>query len=104
MSNQEREELRRLWASLVEEFRASGLGQAPWCRQNGYKVRHLQYWLSKFPATDAGASEAPAWLPVPVAPNPEFAESLVVRVGSVAIDIRPGFNPDLLRAVVRTLA
>jgi transposase-like protein len=104
VSNQERDALRRLWASLVEEFRASGLGQAAWCRQHGYKVRQLQYWLRKFRATDAAASEAPTWLPVPVAPSTDFPESLVVRVGAAAIDIRPGFNPDLLRAVVRTLA
>ena len=41
MSEKEREDVRRQWAGLVAEFRASGLGQAPWCRQNGYNVRHL---------------------------------------------------------------
>lgn len=103
MSEKERQELRQLWAGLVAEFRASGLGQAEWCRQNGYKVRHLHYWLRKFPATDAAASET-TWLPVPVAPDREAPPSLVVRVGSAVIDVPPGFNPDLLRAVVRTLA
>ncbi|NMP25253.1 IS66 family insertion sequence element accessory protein TnpA, partial [Sulfobacillus harzensis] len=64
MSEKERKELRHLWAGLVAEFRASGLGQAQWCCQNGYKVRHLHYWLRKFPATDAAASETMAWVPV----------------------------------------
>ena len=104
MSEKERKELRQLWAGLVAEFRASGLGQAPWCRQNGYKVRHLHYWLRKFPATDAAASETTTWLPVPMAPDREAAPSLVVRVGSAVIDVPPDFDPDLLRAVVRTLA
>ena len=104
MSQKEREELRQLWVGLVAEFRASGLGQAQWCRQNGYKVRHLHYWLRKFPATDAAASESTTWLPVPVAPDREATPSLVVRVGSAVIDVQPGFDPDLLRAVVRTLA
>ncbi|NMP25189.1 IS66 family insertion sequence element accessory protein TnpA [Sulfobacillus harzensis] len=102
MSQKEREELRQLWAGLVAEFRASGLGQAQWARQNGYKVRHLQYWLRKFPATDAAASETMAW--VPVVPDREATPSLVVRVGSAAIEVPPGFDPGLLRAVVRTLA
>lgn len=104
MSEKERKELRQLWSGLVAEFRASGLGPAQWCRQNGYKVRHLHYWLRKFPATDAAASETTAWLPVPVAPDREEPPSLVVRVGSAVIDVPPGFDPDLLRAVVRTLA
>ena len=90
MSEEERQELRQLWAGLVAEFRGSGLGQAQWCRQNGYKVRHLHYWLRKFPATDATASET--------------TPSLVVRVGSAVIDVPPGLDPDLLRAVVRCLA
>jgi hypothetical protein len=104
VTNQERDALRRLWAGLVEEFRASGLSGPKWCAQRGYKVRQLHYWLHKFPATDAVASE-PAWLAVPMATDTMGAEeSLVVRVGPVIIDVRPGFNPDLLRAVVRTFA
>ena len=103
MSEKERKELRQLWAGLVAEFRASGLGQTQWCRQNGYKVRHLHYWLRKFAATDTAVSET-TWLPVPVTPDREATLSLVVRVGSAVIDVPPGFDPDLLRAVVRTLA
>jgi len=57
MSEKERQELRQLWAGLVAEFRASGLGQAQWCRQNGYKVRHLHDWLRKFAATDTAVSD-----------------------------------------------
>ncbi|NMP25184.1 IS66 family insertion sequence element accessory protein TnpA [Sulfobacillus harzensis] len=104
MSQKEREELHQLWAGLVAEFRASGLGQAQWARRNGYNVRHLQYWLRKFPATDATASETATWMPVAVASDQEATPSLVVRVGSAVIDVLPGFDPDLLRAVVRTLA
>lgn len=104
MRQKEREELRQLWAGLVVEFRASGLGQAEWCRQNGYKVRHLQYWVHKLPAPDAPASETLDWLPLTVASNPEADAPLVVRVGSALIDVRPGFAPDLLRSVVQALS
>ncbi len=103
VTNQERDELRRLWAGLVEEFRASGLSGPKWCARRGYKVRQLHYWLHKFQTTDAVASE-PAWLTVPLATDTVAEETLVVRVGHVMIDVRPGFNPDLLRAVVRTFA
>lgn len=47
MSQKEREELRQLWAGLVAEFRISGLGQAQWCREHGYKVWRLQYCVRK---------------------------------------------------------
>lgn len=79
------------------EFRASGLGQAEWCRQNGYKGRHLQYWVHKLPAPVD-------WLPVPVASGLDTEAPLVVRVGSARIDVRPGFAPDLLRSVVQALS
>lgn len=102
MRQKEREELRQLWAGLVAEFRASGLGQAQWCRQNGYKVRHLHYWLAKFPVREDRSSPAmPDWLPVPVEAD---RAPVVVRIGGVTIDVQAGFDPDLLRAVVRTLA
>ena len=103
MSQKERDELRQLWAGLVAEFRASGLGQAQWCRENGYKVRHLQYWLRKFPATDAAASE-PTWITVETGSAAPASPALMVRVGVADISIPSGFDPDLLRAVVRTLA
>lgn len=69
MSTKEREEPRRLWAGLVVEIRASGLGRAEWCRQNGYKVRHLHYWIHKLSAPDASASDSADWIyprPAPV--------------------------------------
>lgn len=49
MSQKEREELRQLWSGLVAEFRASGLGQAQWCRRNGHKVRHLHLLATQVP-------------------------------------------------------
>jgi len=104
MSRKEREELRQLWEGLVEEFRASGLGQAQWCRENGYKVRHLHYWLAKFPGGGAPRPETTAWLPVPIERDPAPGSPVVVRVGRVAIDVSAGFDPDMLRAVVRALS
>ncbi len=104
MSHKEREELRQRWARLVAEFRASGLGPAQWCRQNGYNVRHLHYWLAKFRTADASASATTAWLPVPIEAAHTPGARVVVRVGPVAIDVQAGFDPELLRAVVRTLA
>ena len=107
MSQKEREELRQRWAGLVAEFRASGLGPAQWCRQNGHNVRHLHYWLAKFRMADASTTATATWLPIPVESD-RAAESpgalVLVRVGRVAIEVQAGFDPDLLRAVVRTLA
>lgn len=104
MSQQELEELRQLWTGLVAEFRASGLGQAEWCRQNGYNVRHLHYWLRKCASSSATAPDTTNWLPVAIGPDRDTDPSLIVRVGSAMIDVQPGFDPNLLRAIVRSLA
>lgn len=102
MTNQERAEIRRLWSGRVEEFRASGLGAPQWCAQHGYNVKQLHYWLHRLPTADATAS-ASGWLPVPIVPEPSH-DTLGVRVGSAVIEVRMGFDADLLRAVVRALA
>ena len=103
MGQKERDELRQPWAGLVAEFRASGLGQAQWCRENGYKVRHLQYWLPKFPASGAAASE-PTWMAVETGSPVPASTTLLVRVGVAEIHVPSEFDPALLQAVVLTLA
>lgn len=48
MTEQERQQLRQLWAQRVEVFLDSGMSQKTWCEQHGLRPNQLGYWLRKF--------------------------------------------------------
>jgi len=89
---------RAAWEQRVSEFRASGLSVPRWCASQGIKAHQLRYWLKKY-----GPPEEPAvnWHPVYFS-DPEPA--LTVKVGPAAIEVRSGFDPQLLVVVVKTLS
>jgi len=86
------------WSELIKEYRASGLSAAAWCRENNLKLHQLRYRLDK--AKDKKKA-APKWLPLEAA-EPE-TETLKIQIGPATIEVKPGFNPAMLAAVVRTL-
>ena len=48
----------------------------------------------------------PTWLelsPASELPIPSASDSLVVRIGEATIELRRGFDPELLREIVRAL-
>ncbi|MFX4301623.1 IS66 family insertion sequence element accessory protein TnpA [Alicyclobacillus tolerans] len=111
MTKAELEELRELWRARVTDFRASGLTGAAWCAAHQVKEHQLRYWVGKFKADTAHDSQGrddvePRFIPVRL---DEFAtevtdKPLSVRVGPAVIEVLPGYDSDLLRDVVRTLA
>ena len=90
----------------IAEYRSSGLSVREWCTSNGVDPQRLWYWLRRF-ADERSNSESTTWLPVdlsgPRAKGQPEGSGLVVMVGKAGIEVQPGFDPDLLRAVVRVL-
>ncbi len=111
MTKAELEELRELWRARVVDFRASGLTGAAWCAAHQVKEHQLWYWVGKFKAdTDHDGRQRdhaePRFIPVRAEKSaPEVTEMpLSVRVGPAVIEVTPGYDTELLRDVVRTLA
>ena len=100
----DREQLRQLWAARIADDRSSGLTMAAWCARHQIRVDQLKYWLYRrklqTPPSSTAPTAGPRFLPLTVT---EPSPSLTVRVGSVHIDLKPGFDPHLLKAVVRAL-
>jgi len=93
-----KDELHRIWSARVAEFKVSGQSVSAWCTEQGLKAHQMRYWLRK----DRESSELPMeWLPLDVGNNSET--TVTVRVGQVALDVNPGFDPKLLLSVVKTL-
>lgn len=87
------------WAERIAQFQASGQSMAAWCRVNNTKVHQLRYRLQK----GNGKENEPGagWLPLPL-DEPE-TPALLIKVGAATIEVTPGFDPNLLRTVVRAL-
>ncbi|MCL6481795.1 MAG: helix-turn-helix domain-containing protein [Firmicutes bacterium] len=100
-----RQELRELWEQRVAEFRASGQSVATWCAARGIPPHQLHYWLRKF-SDDRPVERTSSvrWLSVQVDESPiPSTDTVVLRVGNVEIEVKPGFDPLLLRQVVQVL-
>lgn len=91
-----KQELRRIWSARVTEFKASGQSVPAWCKEQDLKPHQLRYWLRK----DRESSKPPEWIPLNLG---DSETAVTLRVGQVAVDVRPGFDPTLLRSVVKTL-
>jgi hypothetical protein len=96
-------ETERTWTERVREWKASGLAAPEFVQGRGYQASTLRYWASRL----QGVAEGRAWparvrmARVKVAKA--SSESLVVLVGAVRIEVRPGFDSALLRDVVDAL-
>src|SRR5579875_699859 len=111
MTKAELEDLRKLWRARVTDFRASGLTGAAWCAAHQVKEHQLWYWVSKLKLEighEGGQPNdgQPRFIPVRMEESTvEVADKpLSVRVGPAVIEVSPGYDSDLLRDVVRTLA
>jgi hypothetical protein len=96
-------ELQQLWSDRIAACRASGKIIDEWCNDNGIPANQLKYRIKKQNIRKKG--ESTTWLPVTVSDiEKQHGEALVLKVGNVSIEVRPGFDQDLLYRVVRTLA
>jgi hypothetical protein len=91
-------ERQNIWVSRIAEFKASGQSVPAWCTAHDVNPNQLWYWLRK----ENKASAETTWLPLDLS-DADFQNSLLVRVGQIAVEVKPGFDPKLLLDVVRTL-
>jgi lambda repressor-like predicted transcriptional regulator len=110
MSDSAKSKHRALWMARVDAWQQSGLSSAQFARQQGFSPSTFRNWtrrrarpappsflrlVAKAAAPTPSAPVAPAQAPV--------TPSLLVEVGAVRLRLAPGFDPTLLRDVVRAL-
>jgi transposase-like protein len=101
-----RAERRQQWDHFIAAYKSSGQSVREWCAANGVNANRLWYWLRRTRSEDAEAKPT-RWLPVEVtglSGEGRQAGGLLVRVGKAGIEVRRGFDPELLVAVVRALS
>lgn len=97
-----RSELRAVWETRISDCRASGQSVVAWCAAHQINPRQYYYWLRKLSNTEM---PSPRWLEVCAdqQPSNETDSCLQVKIGSAVIEVKPGFNRDLLADVVLAL-
>lgn len=95
-----------IWRSRINDYRTSNEGAATWCERHQVTPRQLWYWMRKLRKLDEQTPAAghPQWVSLHV--NDLVSDSVApvaVRIGAATIEVRSGFDPSLLAAVVRTL-
>lgn len=99
-------EQQKLWETRIAEYRASGLKAKEWCAAHNITTRQLWYWLRKFKnQNDPSHTRPTRWLPVELSEQSpaDQGDSLLIRIGQAGIEVKPGFDPELLSQVVRVL-
>ncbi|MEW6546697.1 MAG: helix-turn-helix domain-containing protein [Bacillota bacterium] len=109
MTRAEREKERQEWETRIAEFRASGQSVSEWCAANGIKPGRLWYRLRqerRQGKVDRGSGVAPIWLQATVtgpACTEEQDNKRLIRIGEASVEVRAGFDPELLSGWVRVL-
>lgn len=98
-----RAEQQKHWEVQVAEFLASGQSVTAWCAENDVKPYQLRYQVHKHKMEHNVPVGTPAkWLAVEVSDKMSTG-ALRVNVGRASLEVKPGFDPALLAAVVKTL-
>ena len=98
-----RSALQEEWQSRLESFTQEGKTVKAWCSEHGIPEHQFHYWrrrLAEMSTPAATPNVGGGWMAV-VPESPPGG--MTVRVGGATIEVRPGFDGTLLRAVVRAL-
>ncbi|KYH32295.1 IS66 family insertion sequence element accessory protein TnpA [Neomoorella mulderi] len=100
-------ERQALWETRIAEYKKSGQSVKEWCSSHeDVNPKQLWYWLRKYKNQDVvSPGNSNRWLPVEIS-NQSFIEedhTLLVKIGLVSIEVKPGFDPALLSQVVKAL-
>jgi hypothetical protein len=105
-----REELAQEWRERLQDFAASEMTVQQWCDFNRVSPYQYYYWRRRLAAkTDRATDPVPQgnWMTLNVVdapPLPATPSGVTICIAGAVIEVAAGFDPAMLRAVVRALA
>ena len=99
------EQKRAYWKQHIDSWQQTGLTQAEYCRRHNLKHHQLVYWKKRFLNTETGVTFVPLKLEdlLDIPSGPEHASLTLVVDHQFKIEIRAGFDPQLLRQLIFSL-
>jgi hypothetical protein len=99
------EQIRTYWKLLFVSWLESGLSLFVYCRRHNLKHHQLVYWKKRFLKIETGVSFVPVklddFLDLPT--QSDCAALCLVINNHLKIEIRAGFDPQLLRQLIFAL-
>ena len=96
-------DLRSLWEQRLADQATSGKSIATWCREHSIRDNQFYYWRKKLRMDQVEHNHPVKWLPLEVEQTNLAPGSIAVHVGQVTVEIKQGFDPHLLRQIVKVL-
>ena len=96
----------RFWKKHVEEFKISGLTREEYSKRKCIQAYQLDYWRKKFsrPSKRPAASHKDQWIPLQISDRPIERDSRIdLWVGPVRVEVKHGFDPQLLAEVLQAI-
>jgi len=99
------EQKRSYWKQQIEQWQQTGLSQAEYCRRNNLKHHQLVYWKKRYSNTQTEVSFVPLRLEdlLDIPAQSDRAALCLLIDNHFKVEIRDGFEPQLLRQVVAAL-
>jgi hypothetical protein len=99
------EQKRTYWKQHIDSWQETGLTQAEYCRRHSLKHYQMVYWKKRFSKTQTEVSFVPLELEdlLDIVPKPDRAALCLVVNRHFKVEIRAGFDPQLLRQVIFAL-
>jgi len=94
------------WAARVNEFKASGLSQAAWCKTKKINLRTFNYWFVKSNKAVSQTIKPSSWISLKASELNKIpkASTLTVKIGQAVVEVKPGFDSKLLLNIVEALS
>ena len=95
-----------LWRARLQACSASDMTVKHWCETQGCTLSQYYYWKRRLnPATPADKkSEPQQWLAVDLDKTvPPTNPAIKLSIGRTQIEVRQGFDPNLLRDIVEAI-
>jgi hypothetical protein len=100
-------EKKKLWEKRFEEYKASGLSGKRWCREQGkeqgFSEYQFWYWKKRLEKNIEEEESTSTWVPVMMEDPVQQTTTITIRIGTLEVDVKSGYDPKLLQDVIRML-
>lgn len=96
--------LRSLWEQRLADYEVSGKTIKAWCREQSIRENQFYYWRKKIRLEKDEKNQPIKWLSVNIAGNrPIACDAIAVHIGQVTVEVKSGFDHNLLREILTVL-
>ncbi|MBD7984575.1 hypothetical protein H9649_08285 [Sporosarcina sp. Sa2YVA2] len=97
-------ELRKEWEGRISDFKLSGQSGAGCCAANQINLQQFYYWRKRLMSEDQLGNQSPDWVTFEVGkPTIDSYDHIRVLVGEVIIEVKQGYDSNLLVNLIRIL-